>query len=201
MANLPLPLYIQSHALLRLRERLSGAYYDSLHIGLICSVLQKNIVPTSRKNTVLIAFELLGIKVGYLVAEPIDGIILVKTFLFITNSGTPEGETLNRVLGIGKLEKAFLKIDSLAVFVASDMLQDQRVRDIFENVGLGYLCEIEKKMQFKTRDKGYAQDFLRYIKPVIKTDTIGTSSSPKQEQSPEETQVNVNEFCEVRRAK
>jgi hypothetical protein len=33
--------------------------------------------------------------------------VLVKTFLFITNSDTPEGDRLDKELNAGKIEKEF----------------------------------------------------------------------------------------------
>jgi hypothetical protein len=104
-------------------------------------------------------------KIGYFVAEVAEGVVLIKTFLFITNTGTPEGDKLDRELNAGKLEKEFLKLDRLSTYVNSDLPEDHRIREIFGKAGLGYMCNLDrnKYSYTKTLLKGYAADFVKYM--------------------------------------
>lgn len=95
----------------------------------------------------------------------IKGVAVVRTFLFITNSGTPEGDRLDNELRLGKMDKEFLQIDKLSMFVRTDLTLDQRVRDVFDRVGLGHLCRLDPE-RFGNRTKGatgYARDFVKYM--------------------------------------
>ncbi|MDR1406132.1 MAG: hypothetical protein LBI89_02890, partial [Prevotellaceae bacterium] len=90
-SKLGLPVYIQQHALDRMRERIGGlvppAFYKSI---LVEALLRKNLIPTTKKRLLIACFTN-ELKIGYFVAELVDGIILIRTFLLLTNGGTPEG--------------------------------------------------------------------------------------------------------------
>ena len=90
--------------------------------------------------------------------------MVFRTFLFITNSGTPEGERLDHELRVGKIEKEFLRIDTLSAFVRTDMTLDARVVGVFKRVGLGHLCDLDPDLFGKRSPQatGYAADFVKY---------------------------------------
>jgi hypothetical protein len=163
-ADLPMQACIQSHALSRLRERLDTCNLGTIHSELFFAFEKKQFAPLAN-NRALAAFEVFGEKVGYLLVEIVDGAAVVRTFLFITNSGTPEGTRLDHELRVGKMEKEYLQIDRLSAFVKTDLPQDQRVRNVFERVGLGHLCRLDPKL-FGSREPnatGYAKDFVKYM--------------------------------------
>lgn len=45
----------------------------------------------------LVTYYQFGVKVGYLVVEMMAGMAIVRTFLFLMNHGTPEGEKLQQI--------------------------------------------------------------------------------------------------------
>jgi hypothetical protein len=157
-------IYIQSHALIRMRERIDTFDHNELNVALIAAIAEKKITVLPNGNRLLIC-EYKSIKLGYFLLEIVDDIVLIKTFLFITHSGTPEGDRLDQELKIGKLEKQFTGIDKLSTFVHSDIMNDERVRNIFIKIGLGYLCDLppDKFDQRKAVKKGYAADFVKYM--------------------------------------
>src|SRR5450759_1287872 len=113
-------IYIQKHALRRLDERIDCLSVDQKHISLFSALIKPEIIKTA-KNRSLVAFRIYNTKVGYLSAEYIDGAVLIHTFLFITNNGTPEGQKLTELTGLGKLDKKYLAIDKLSSFIKSDI--------------------------------------------------------------------------------
>ncbi|HEX2957561.1 MAG TPA: hypothetical protein VHO70_12060 [Chitinispirillaceae bacterium] len=161
---LPIDVYIQSHALIRIRERLDSIYHAQLDLILYHSLLFLKKAVTYNSNK-LIPARIRENKVGYFLVEIVDGIALIKTFLFMTNTGTPEGDKLDEELNAGKIEKEFLKLDLLSTYTNSDLPEDPRIRAIFEKVGLGYLCALDREIfsNSRTVKKGYALDFIKYM--------------------------------------
>ncbi len=87
------PVYVQSHALNRLTERL-----DRVGIELIRDWFTKSIIECKafkvKNGNYFIEFNFDNKMVGYLVAGLRDEHLLIHTFLFITNNGSPEGNRL-----------------------------------------------------------------------------------------------------------
>lgn len=164
MPDLPMDVYIQSHALIRLRQRLDTMGHSSMHMGIDRAFKEKEITPLSG-NKALVAYYHWSVKLGYLLVEIVEDIVLVRTFLFITNSGTPEGDRLDKEFSVGISDKKFLAIDKLGTFVKSDIMQDEIARNIFIRAGLEDLCNIDPK-KFGNKDpliEGYATDFVKYM--------------------------------------
>jgi hypothetical protein len=142
-----LPVYIQHHALQRLRERmdvqLHGLLYDSLYESLCKPVTCRN-----NKGYLLIEYRYMGVKTGYLRADIHNDIMLIHTFLFLTNNGTPEGALLQQNTGLKLADKMYLDIDKLSSFVASDIKNNKVIKEIFIKSGCGSLFEIDPNLIF-----------------------------------------------------
>ncbi len=91
--NGDLDVYVQTHALRRLSERLDCIDPGVLQTHLFDSVDEPHACQQAN-GSFLIEYRLHGIKAGYLVADIVDAALVIRTFLFITNSGTPEGKKL-----------------------------------------------------------------------------------------------------------
>lgn len=162
----PVKVYVQSHALRRLEERLDGLRTSLLYFSLYAAIVDKKLIRNG-KNKALIEFRLVSTKVGYLLAEYIDGAVLIHTFLFITNNGTPEGQKLTELTGLGKLDKKYLALDKLSSFVQSDITKNEKLKTIFENAGCGSLLDIEdtvKNVYEKHSDNSITELMLHYFK-------------------------------------
>ena len=137
----PVPVYIQRHAMNRLMERLDGMRRYEIQYCLFDSV-SKPILIRHGKNKMLIAYKIADSKLGYLVAEYLNGAVFIHTFLFITNNGTPEGQKLTELTGLGKLDKKYLTIDTLNCFLRSDIAKNERLSALFRQVGCSSLLTI-----------------------------------------------------------
>lgn len=174
-------IYIQKHALRRLEERIDCLKIEDIHVSLFTSFLQPEIIKTTN-NRMLVAFRLSNTKVGYLLAEYIDSAVLIHTFLFITNNGTPEGQKLTELTGLGKLDKKYLAIDKLSSFIKSDIGKNEKLKSIFEKAGCSSLLDIEEtveKISTKHADHSTTELLLRYLKTE--------EELQEMEQSPKET--------------
>lgn len=144
-----LGIYIQAHALQRLKERLDclGSFWQQLH--LINSLLDAKIYK-DEKDTYFIAFKINEIKIGYLLADLNQNRLIIRTFLFITQHGTPEGNKLAEMYGLGKLDKTYLELDRLSTFVSKDMCSNSKLSEIFQQVGCQYLLDISVDNRIKS---------------------------------------------------
>jgi hypothetical protein len=168
-----LEVYIQSHALNRLFERM-----DVLDPGLLCFNIFLSFVNLkvckSRKGNWLFEYTVLGNKTGYFVGEVIDKRIILKTFLFLTNNGTPESEKLYATTGITKEDKVYLTIDKLSVFLDSDIVINERVKQLFIDAGCESLFKIDKSLRLPREGDGersiadFIVKYLRLDKPFIR---------------------------------
>jgi hypothetical protein len=163
--NDKVPVYIQLHAVHRLEERLEGLRNYNLQCSVFDS-FNKPIVVRQHKNRILIACYINDVKMGYFVAEYIQEALLIHTFLFITHDGTPEGNKLSELTGLGKLDKKYLAIDKLSSFISSDISQNQRLRNLFCSVGCSCLFEISEMVNrsaLKQEGHVLSERILKYL--------------------------------------
>ncbi len=144
-ASIPLEVYIQRHALLRLEERLEGLDMGMVHWNLFLS-LRKPKAIRNKEGKLLIELVHTNMKIGYLKAIIIEGKILLQTFLFLTNSGTPEGEKLEELCGLAKADKKYLAIDKISTFMVADIISNDEVYKLFIEAGCGSLFEFYENL-------------------------------------------------------
>ena len=141
----PMKVYVQSHALLRLAERLDCFTTGLLHLNLYHSLKDAKVFYDNHGN-ILIEYRFFDTKAGYLRLDIVNGAMVIRTFLFVTNNGTPEGQLLEKNTGLQKLDKKYLAIDKLSTFMSSDIGDNQEVRKIFEGAGCHCLLELYEKV-------------------------------------------------------
>ena len=145
-------IYIQEHAIQRLYERLDSFISpEYLHFELYQAVINPEI-SVSEGNT-LLEYKLIGWKVGYLLIDIHDNIALIRTFLFITNDGTPEGVKLKKKTGLESLDKQYWAIDKLSTFVNMDFRKNKVLKKIFEECGCDHLYKIDPSEFDRFKDK------------------------------------------------
>jgi hypothetical protein len=159
-------VYVQSHAFNRLTERIDGIFDGILHFNLYHSF--KNIqVHSDKHGGYLFEFSINQIKVGYFKGEIIGENIVLRTFLFLTNNGTPEGKKLHANIGIMKEDKIYLTIDKLSTFVNSDIASNERLKQVFIDAGCESLFRIDKNFFYEeggVKTKTIADHITRYLK-------------------------------------
>ena len=182
-AEIPVNVYIQSHALNRLLERVDCFEVGMIQFNIYVSLLLHKVTIATNKN-ILIEFSILGIKVGYFRTDIIDGIILIRTFLFITNNGTPEGQLLEKNTGLQKFDKKYLALDKLSTFMASDIDKNEEVRQIFKSSGCQCLLDLYEKMKpivTKTSDHFNSELILNYLNTNNSNYTVPLSETQLHE--------------------
>ncbi len=141
MQKFPLKVFIQKHVLVRIEERLGKAFVQLSYLYLINALLQPPL-PAGRSNSFLFPVTAGDIRLGYLKGDIIGDKLVIRTFLFVTNNGTPEGKKLQKLVGLAKLDKAYLGIDRLHTFISSDIKENQQLTDLFSQAGCGGLFRL-----------------------------------------------------------
>ena len=158
-------VYIQSHALMRLDERIDCIYAGMLNFHIYNSLKRPEIFIDCKGNY-LFEYRLFDKKAGYLLGSMIEGNIIIRTFLFLTNCGTPEGNRLRKDTGLKMEDMKYLDIDKLSTFVHSDIRHNERVKEIFLNAGCGSLFEVDNQTMLdmnKTKSKSSAELIAMYL--------------------------------------
>jgi hypothetical protein len=176
-ADIPMDVYIQSHAIKRMQERITGLPEQFCILHLHISIIKNPVVIVHNKNF-LIEYRIDDLKIGYVLANVQKDRLIVRTFLFITSNGTPEGQKLSEITGMGKLDKKYLAIDKLSSFLASDIRKNAQVADVFSRAGCGDLLELERIMPYVLNE--HESDFnsermLKYL------NLVEPETTPKKE--------------------
>lgn len=151
-AGKELNVYIQSHALNRLAERLGGIDIGILHYNIFNSFcLQK--VCRNKAGMLLFEYSIFENKAGYFPAEIVDGKVILKTFLFLTHNGTPEADKLKATMGLMKEDINYLDIDKLSTFVLSDIANNEPIKQLFIEAGCESLFQIDREYYLSSEDK------------------------------------------------
>jgi len=130
-----LPVFALNHVRHRMTERLEPLDVTLIDYFLGQSVRYAAPVP-SEKGGFLINLKYYQSHVGYLVGEVVDDVVLLKTFLFITQSGTPTGDRLDALLKVGSYEKQYFELDRLKTFCTTDLSRDPVFLELLEMCGI-----------------------------------------------------------------
>jgi hypothetical protein len=149
--ELPIEVYIQQHAVERLMERTCCPFPHWIYDYLVDALLKPTVI-RMQENRYLIEYRMVGIKIGYFLTTLVNGELLIRTFLFITHNGTPEGRKLEASTGLQKEDRKYLSIDNIRALANSDIEQNVTMHKLFLQAGLGSLLELCKRVREKDKD-------------------------------------------------
>lgn len=148
------PCYIQQHAIVRLMERI-GIFSESVTVFQACLSLEQGkvlLIPGS--DAYHIELRILNIKLGYLVTSLIDDMLVVKTFIFVTQSGSPEGKRIETAMRLNRDEKDYIGMSSLKGFLSEDVARNPKMAILLEKVGCTDLLKAYEVFSQKVSIKG-----------------------------------------------
>nr|WP_068892224.1 hypothetical protein [Pedobacter panaciterrae] len=162
--DLPLDVYIQTHALNRLQERINitPGIMHSIAFMIFMDPVIKHHKDYDRS---LVEFYLSDKKAGYLQVELHGDKLIIHTFLFLTNSGTPEGKKLEQLAGLQKADKIYLEIDKLSTFNSYHIDKNEQLKELFVQAGCGSLLELGHLQEYsvnEVKDKD-PDSILKYL--------------------------------------
>ena len=139
-----IPVYIQSHALNRMKERLDLLDNEALNYNMFRNLYCfKHFYDVG--SYLLIPFHLYDVKVGYFCGQIVDDCFVIRTFLFITHFSTPEGSELKDICGLGRKDVDYWKIDRLSTFMNVDAKKYPLLLEMFEKAGCGDLFKLQNE--------------------------------------------------------
>jgi len=159
------PIYIQSHAVRRLRERLSATHCPeyAIELGLMTSIFDLAVIDR-QGDRCLIEFHICGIRIGYLAARMVEDKIVIVTFLFLTMEGTPENRLLKRRLGVTGRDITYLGLDRLETFLSPDVIANKQLMSELRECGCGELLHLERLRSPQVTENGRAEEIRRYLR-------------------------------------
>ncbi|WP_163715357.1 hypothetical protein [Mangrovibacterium lignilyticum] len=164
-----LPVYVQSHALERLRERIDIINFDDLFIFMLDSFIDPKVVRCA--GYYLVEYQTFLGKMGYWVSRIVDDALVVITFLFLTGNDTPEGERLNKLSGLSKIDMHYWNIDRLSTFYHSDLKDNPTMKQLFCDAGCANLFNLERfDEQLCSKHYQLAEKLVNYLQPANQKD-------------------------------
>lgn len=157
----PLQVWVQSHALRRMEERLKSLGTDQTHFWMWESLREPEIV-SREGDSFTVAYHYLHHRLGYLLVRRIDDMLVVTTFLFLTMNGTPEARMLYDALRLRRSEIEYQHLDSLTTFTHTDLLDDPDLLAIFRQCGCGHLAEL--RAGSGKQCNAYAAELRKYLR-------------------------------------
>ncbi len=159
-----LGVYIQSHALNRLAERLDIVeesllnFYLNLRMGEIKAF-------ESYRSYLLFPFILdHNVKVGYFVANVVGDKLVFRTFLFVTHSCTPEGDKLKEITGLQKSDIKYWQFDRLSTIASANVDATPALHKLLKEVGIDDLIKLKKFMtDSENLQDSLAGELMAYI--------------------------------------
>ncbi|SMD15099.1 hypothetical protein [Pedobacter nyackensis] len=145
--DIPLEIYITTHAFDRLQERINITP-GIMHRILVLIFIQSEIPHRWKGDASHVEFRVSDEKVGYLVLKMDAGKLVIHTFLFLTNNDTFEGEKLGRLLSVVKEDKKYLEIDTLPAFNAYHIDKNEKLSKLFKEAGCGSLLKLGHLQEF-----------------------------------------------------
>jgi len=133
-----LPVFALNHVRHRMTERLEPLNPSLIDFFLGQAVRYADPIP-SGNGGFLIALKYYQSHLGYLVGEVVDDVVLLKTFLFVTQSGTPTGDRLDALLKVGAYEKHHFELDRLKTFCTTDLSRDPVFLELLAKCGIADL--------------------------------------------------------------
>ena len=144
LSDEPMPVYVQSHVLRRLLERIDSLMPSVAQFNMIISFHDPKVLYDCNHN-LMIEYRIFGTKAGYFRIDINKGIVVVRTFLFLTQISTPEGQLLWKNTGLQKMDTKYLALDKLSSFMSSDIGENKIIRKIFNDSGCQSLLELYER--------------------------------------------------------
>ncbi len=139
-----LPVYMQGHALQRMKERMNiSAIYRNLSFfytffkekgtDLVCDILGRKMIPVFSPDCFV---------VGYFAFSIIDNCVVIKSFLPLSSPVTPEGDKLRKALNLEKDDLTYWGMDKLRFYVETDLERIPILKKALEEAGIWHLTKI-----------------------------------------------------------
>lgn len=168
----PLEVYIQSHALMRLKERLDTLAPVQRNLFLNSSLANTEICTLNNGQLVIKCVGMKNQIIGYLPFTIIDKKLLVLSFLPLTSKNTPESQRLQKCLNISPEEINYLGMDKLSFFIDTNFDDIPRLKKAVIDAGLWHLTETEAGASYKAQHKNSHATLMRFFQTECRKEEV-----------------------------
>jgi len=161
------PVYVQNHALHRIRQRLDCV--DNLYVNKVLSLsfmLPKFITATNGQRMIRAIDESCK-PIGYFPFLQQDGAILLLTFLPLSSPITPEGSVLWKELGIKIDDSRYIGLDKLSFYIQTDFETLPKLKQALEKADMWHLTEIQTESQTERKEDQILKRFFTESNSVM----------------------------------
>jgi hypothetical protein len=158
-----LPVFVQGHALRHLQERMDDIDQPGWSQWYLARALDRpNVVRRQPDGSWLVEYRINENRCGYLAVGRADCGLLVRTFLFLTMRGTPEGDRLHRRFHLTRGEADWLNLHRLSSFTRTDLGGDAELREILTACDCGHLLDMNTEDEISPR-VGFAAQVRKFV--------------------------------------
>jgi hypothetical protein len=160
----PIPVYIQSHAIHRLADRIDLVDQGITQFHLYLSLTQNPHIIQMSDKSYLIEYRFQEWKIGYLAADLIGRRLIIRTFLLATQAGTPEEQKFKKITRLTRNDIDYLKMTRLGDLAESGIEDNPHLKSIFEEAGLTPLLECASFIYCRNEGtKRFSDQLLKYL--------------------------------------
>jgi len=172
----PLNIYVQNHALMRIKERLDTLIPYNRNAAIMFSLLDFKIVKAKTGRILCTFIDAKNQLLGYLPFTIEGDKLFVLSFIPLSCPTVPEGSRLCKILNITKEDMEFLGMDKLSFYQNTDFDAIPNLKAALIEAGLWHLTEIEPEETIKDRplvkSTGVIAKFFQEIKPESNNEDI-----------------------------
>ena len=154
------PVYVQNHALHRIRQRLDCM--DNFYINTVFSVsfMLPKFITARNGQRMIRAVDQSGKPIGYFPFLKQDGAILILSFLPLSSPITPEGSVLYKELGIQIEDSKYIGLDKLSFYVITDFEALPKLKKALQKADMWHLTEIIPNEKSERREDQILKRFF-----------------------------------------
>ena len=163
-----LKLFIQSHALLRMKERMDSLSPGNRNAELIQTLSRRDTIQTENGR---FYFKFIDSKhglLGYLPFTIIKDSLYILSFIPLCSDRVPEGEALCKLLNITRVDMMFLGMDKLSFYQYTDFDAIPNLKNALIKAGMWHLTEIKPEVTIQGREVGKSTGVIaRFFQELI----------------------------------
>ncbi|MBP1638773.1 MAG: hypothetical protein H6Q17_356 [Bacteroidetes bacterium] len=162
-ATRQLKVYVQNHALQRLKERMDTLNPFFRNLVLVDAILGAEIVDAVNGQKLLVCSRREKEIVGYLPFTVQNDCLLILSFLPISSWQTPEGSRLYKAVNLSKDDAIFLGMDKLSFFQKTDFDAIPLLKNALQEAGMWHLTNINSSDAFSWVERKKSAIIARFF--------------------------------------
>lgn len=167
-----LPVYVQNHALHRIRQRLDCLDNSYVNTVFGFSFMLPKLITATNGQRMIRAIDQSGKPVGYFPFLKQDGAILILSFLPLSSPITPEGSALYKELGIKIDDSKYIGLDKLSFYIKTDFEALPKLKQALNNANMWHLTEIKPENPTERRDDQILKRFFAEVSVVDEDEIV-----------------------------